>query len=190
MLRTRQCRGRMVCGANAALVVLTLAAGWSIAVDTPPPIYIVVKFVEGLEIRLSEGRISGRPSSEAERSLFLKQRGVEYRAVEKAFASLNAVLKEASVRNITPLFSNEARGLQPEGPGPSGRDLRLYVTLTLKDPNPSGGDRLVARLLDLPIVETAYRAPSLRTPGWNSSRSDFQSLATTHHVTGRQPEGA
>src|SRR5438093_192742 len=120
---------------------------------------VTVKFVEGLEVRLAEGRISGTPSSAPEIARTLKKRGLDHKAIEVAFTSLNRLLKDPGVLGIQPLFSNEARGLQPEGPAPTNRDLRLYFMIALKDPNQSEVARFIARLKDLPIVETAYVAP-------------------------------
>lgn len=121
--------------------------------------HIVVKFIEGLEIHLSDGRISGQPSSQPERAIELRRRGMNHEAVETAVASFNALLKEPGVQSIAPLFSNEARGLQPEGPGPGKPDLRLYFSIALKDLNQQEVERVITRLAELPIIETAYRAP-------------------------------
>jgi hypothetical protein len=129
------------------------------------PTWVTVKFVEGLEIRLPDGRISGRPSSEPEKASALQRKGLDGKAVAVAVTSLNKLLEDPGVLGIKRLFSNEASGVQPEGPGPAQRDLRLYYKIALKDPDPREVDRFVARLQALPIVETAYRAPIPEDPG-------------------------
>lgn len=155
-------------GFLACAVLVWLLSGPTepvLAQEPSGPARITVKFVEGLEIRLSEGQISGRPSTQPEKAVALQRRGLDGKAVDVAFTSLNTLLKEPGVLGIKPLFSNEASGVQPEGPGAAQRDLRLYYKIALKDPDPREVDRFVARLQALPIVETAYRAPIPEDPG-------------------------
>ncbi|TLY30044.1 MAG: hypothetical protein E6K63_03160 [Nitrospirae bacterium] len=141
------------------ICVLGVRADPGLASGSSIPTIVTVKFVEGLEIRLSEGRILATPPSDQEIARALQNRGLDHKAIEDALKSLNALLKDPGVLGIHPLFSNEARGLRPEGPGPPKRDLGLYFMIALKDPNQNEVTAFVARLQDLPIVETAYVAP-------------------------------
>ena len=122
------------------ICVLGVRADPGLASGSSIPTIVTVKFVEGLEIRLSEGRILATPPSDQEIARALQNRGLDHKAIEDA-------------------LSNEARGLRPEGPGPPKRDLGLYFMIALKDPNQNEVTAFVARLQDLPIVETAYVAP-------------------------------
>ena len=60
--------------------------------------------------------------------------------------------------SIEPLFSDEAGGLQSGSQGSHKRDLGLYFTIALSV-STNNADRILAKLLTLPIVETAYQAP-------------------------------
>lgn len=136
-----------------------------LAQERSGPARISVKFVEGLEIRLSEGRVSGRPSTQPEKAAALQRRGLDSKAVDVAFSSLNTLLQDPGVLGIKPLFSNEAKGLQPEGSGKTERDLRLYYAIVLRDPDPVKVDRILTRVQNLLIVETAYQTPIPEDPG-------------------------
>jgi hypothetical protein len=149
--------------------VLGLRAEPGLANGSSIPTLVTVKFVEGLEIRLSEGQISGSPSSDQEIARALQKRGLDHKAVEVAMTSVNTLLKGPGVLGIQPLFSNEAPGLRPEGPSPPKRDLRLYFMIALKYLDQHEVTRFVAKFRDLPIVETAYVAPIPEDAGTEAS---------------------
>jgi hypothetical protein len=135
----------------------TVGSGMDVA-SSPTP-RVVVKFVEGLEVRLSDGRISGHPSSQSGVVSDLEKRSLTPSVIEESFESLREVLSRPEVVSIQPQFSHEAHGLQPEGPKEGETNLQLYYSIALHHTSPQKIQAVISDLTALPIVEAAYQAP-------------------------------
>ncbi len=143
----------------ALACVLALVSAMGLTPESSFPARITVKLVDGLEIRLSERRVSGVLAPKQESAPPIQKKGLTAKAVEQAFSTLNVLLQDPAVLSIEPLFSDEAGGLRSGTQGSHKRDLGLYITIALKHAGTNDADRIIAKLLALPIVETAYQAP-------------------------------
>ena len=79
--------------------------------------------------------------------------------IDESFECLRVVLNKLEIVNVQRLFSDNAHGLQAEGPFVGEKNLQLYFSLALVTLTPQQIDTVVSELTVLPIVKTAYRAP-------------------------------
>jgi len=137
---------------------LSILVGLNASQELSFPHQVVVKFSEGLEVEVSEGQISGKISSVPEPCKLLEAKGLDEEKIEDAFTFLNEILQAPNVLGIEPLFSNEARGLQPEGARPGERNLQLYFSVAFKNVPKDQIEGFIEKLSEFPIIDTAYHA--------------------------------
>ena len=119
---------------------------------------VILKFSEGLEVKVLEGRVSGKVSSAPQSSKLLGHKELDTEKIEDGFNDFNDILEAADVLGIERLFSHKAQGLQPEGPRPGERNLELYYSVAFKNVPMDDIEAFIQKVRDLPILEIVYQA--------------------------------
>lgn len=130
---------------------------------------IVVKFVDGLAVSAEGKTVRLEPAT----SGALASLGIPDATLSAERAEIARILSHPNVSHVAPLFSDDARGLQPDEKPGGGGDLRTYVSVVLRrEASDAEVDALIKQLDGLQVVETAYRAPIGEDPGIAKPEAD------------------